>query len=44
MPEWPEPDRLAREKAALGFFISGHPLDRFREIRDEIRSLEPTTS
>src|SRR5437764_9977025 len=27
---WPEHDRLAREKAVLGFFISGHPLDRYR--------------
>lgn len=32
LPEWPEPDRLAREKDALGFFISGHPLDRFRDV------------
>ncbi len=32
IPEWPEPERLAREKAALGFFISGHPLDRFHEV------------
>ncbi|MDZ7778755.1 MAG: DNA polymerase III subunit alpha [Gemmatimonadota bacterium] len=32
IPEWPESERLAREKAALGFFISGHPLDRFREV------------
>jgi DNA polymerase III subunit alpha len=28
---WSEGERLAREKAILGFFISGHPLDRFRE-------------
>jgi DNA polymerase III subunit alpha len=28
---WPEGDRLAREKEILGFFISGHPLDKFRE-------------
>jgi DNA polymerase III subunit alpha len=27
---WPEQDRLAREKAVLGFFISGHPLARYR--------------
>ena len=27
--EWPERERLAKEKEALGFFISGHPLDRF---------------
>jgi DNA polymerase-3 subunit alpha len=32
VPEWSEPDRLAREKEALGFFISGHPLERFREV------------
>src|SRR5690606_40509662 len=28
---WPESERLQREKEILGFFISGHPLDRFRE-------------
>jgi DNA polymerase-3 subunit alpha len=32
VPDWPEPERLAREKEALGFFISGHPLDRFRDV------------
>ncbi len=26
-----EPEILAREKAALGFYLSGHPLDKFRE-------------
>ncbi len=41
VPEWPEPDRLAREKAALGFFISGHPLDRFREV---VRAFEPVSA
>jgi DNA polymerase III subunit alpha len=38
VPEWSEPDRLAREKEALGFFISGHPLDRFR---DAVRAFGP---
>src|SRR5690606_15515717 len=28
---WAEAERLQREKEILGFFISGHPLDRFRE-------------
>jgi DNA polymerase-3 subunit alpha len=28
---WPESERLAREKEVIGFFISGHPLERFRE-------------
>jgi DNA polymerase-3 subunit alpha len=26
IPEWPERERLTREKEALGFYISGHPL------------------
>jgi DNA polymerase-3 subunit alpha len=30
VPPWTEAERLAREKEVLGFFISGHPLDRFR--------------
>ena len=34
---WPEADRLAKEKEILGFFISGHPLDKFRE---EVRVFE----
>ena len=28
---WSEAERLAREKEILGFFISGHPLDKFRD-------------
>ena len=30
LPEWPEADRLVREKEVLGFYISGHPLEPFR--------------
>jgi DNA polymerase III subunit alpha len=30
VPPWSEHERLAREKAVLGFFISGHPLARYR--------------
>src|SRR3989441_3387163 len=30
VPAWTEHDRLVREKAVLGFFISGHPLARYR--------------
>jgi DNA polymerase-3 subunit alpha len=30
VPPWPEAERLAFEKESLGFFISGHPLERFR--------------
>ena len=32
VPEWPEQERLKREKEALGFFISGHPLDRHADV------------
>jgi DNA polymerase-3 subunit alpha len=34
VPAWPESERLAREKDVLGFFISGHPLEKFQ---DELR-------
>jgi len=30
VPEWGEGERLAFEKESLGFFITGHPLERFR--------------
>lgn len=30
VPVWTEHERLTREKAVLGFFISGHPLEKFR--------------
>ncbi len=29
LPEWPIEERLALEKETLGFYVSGHPLDRF---------------
>jgi DNA polymerase-3 subunit alpha len=31
VPPWTEAERLAREKEVLGFFISGHPLERYRD-------------
>ncbi len=30
-PAWTESERLAREKEVIGFFISGHPLERYRD-------------
>ncbi len=33
-PEWSESDKLSKEKAVLGFYVSGHPLIRFeRDIQ-----------
>jgi DNA polymerase III alpha subunit len=31
LPEWPEATRLAAERESLGFYLSGHPLDRYAE-------------
>ena len=36
-PEWDEHTRLANEKEVLGFFVSGHPLDKYR---DKLRNLK----
>lgn len=31
LPEWPVNQKLAFEREALGFYISGHPLEKFRK-------------
>jgi DNA polymerase-3 subunit alpha len=40
---WSEQERLKEEKAVLGFYISGHPLDRFRDLV-ELLALEANTA
>jgi len=40
---WNERDRLREEKERIGFYISGHPLDRYRELVD-LYSVEANTS
>jgi DNA polymerase-3 subunit alpha len=32
LPEWSQAERLAHEKATLGFFLSGHPLDAYQDL------------
>jgi DNA polymerase-3 subunit alpha len=32
LDEWDEMEKLRREKEALGFYITGHPLDRFKRV------------
>jgi DNA polymerase-3 subunit alpha len=32
LEEWDEMEKLRREKEALGFYITGHPLDRFKRV------------
>jgi len=43
VPPWSERDRLREEKARLGFYISGHPLARYRELVD-LYALDATTT
>ena len=34
MEEWTKDERLAHEKELLGFYVTGHPLDKFRSVID----------
>ena len=37
VPEWSKDERLAHEKELLGFYVTGHPLDKFRGVIDSAR-------
>ena len=37
-PEWPPNERLAREKEVLGLYFSGHPIQVYRPLIDQICS------
>src|SRR5260370_4400830 len=39
VPEWEEHQRLASEKEVLGFFITGHPMEKYREKLEDFRAL-----
>ncbi len=41
VPDWEEGERLANEKEVLGFFVSGHPLDKYA---DKIKNLSGVIS
>ena len=38
-PDWDEHTRLAAEKEILGFFISGHPLEKYRDTLEGLHAL-----
>ena len=38
-PDWDEHTRLAAEKEILGFFITGHPLERYKDKLEDLRAL-----
>ncbi len=39
IPDWDEQTRLAAEKEILGFFISGHPLEKYKDKLDDLQAL-----
>jgi DNA polymerase-3 subunit alpha len=41
-PDWEESVRLANEKEVLGFFVSGHPLDKYAEKLRNLTSVITT--
>ncbi|HZI58094.1 MAG TPA: OB-fold nucleic acid binding domain-containing protein, partial [Verrucomicrobiae bacterium] len=43
VPEWEEHQRLASEKEVLGFFITGHPLEKYKEKLEAFRALSVET-
>ena len=38
-PDWDEHQRLAHEKEILGFFITGHPLEKYKDKLEDLRAL-----
>ncbi|MDH3936991.1 MAG: DNA polymerase III subunit alpha, partial [candidate division Zixibacteria bacterium] len=40
LAEWSTSDRLAKEKQMLGYYVSGHPLDRYRDELDSFASFK----
>src|SRR5262249_40413419 len=38
-PDWDEHQRLASEKEILGFFITGHPLEKYRDKLQDLQAL-----
>jgi DNA polymerase-3 subunit alpha len=41
--EWEEGERLANEKEVLGFFVSGHPLDKYAEKLRNLSGVIPVS-
>ncbi|QMV17471.1 DNA polymerase III subunit alpha [Granulicella sp. 5B5] len=43
-PDWDEHTRLQNEKDVLGFFVSGHPMDRYREKLRNMKVVDTATA
>ena len=44
VPDWDEHTRLQNEKEVLGFFVSGHPLDKYREKLRNLKVVDTATA
>lgn len=44
MAEWDEHTRLQNEKEVLGFFVSGHPMDKYREKLRNMKVVDTATA
>ncbi len=44
MAEWDEHTRLQNEKEVLGFFVSGHPMDKYREKLRNLKVVDTATA
>jgi len=44
MPDWDEHERLQNEKEVLGFFVSGHPMDKYREKLRNLKNVLDTAT
>jgi DNA polymerase-3 subunit alpha len=43
-PDWDEHTRLQNEKDVLGFFVSGHPMDKYREKLRNMKVVDTATA
>ena len=43
-PDWDENQRLQAEKEVLGFFVSGHPMDKYAEKLRNLRVVDTATA
>ena len=39
VPEWPREELLAAEKEVLGFYLTGHPLDEYRDLAARLKTV-----
>jgi len=44
IPDWDENERLQAEKEVLGFFVSGHPLDKYAEKLRNLNVVDTATA